>query len=880
MASVSPPRLGLALVRRLLPPHRRIEAEGDLIELWQLRRANGRRDLRLAFWRDAGSLIVHSRVAPSRTTRFNGGRDMLQDLRYTLRMIKRQPLFAGLVICTLTLGMAAAIAIFTVCDRVLMKPIPYPDPDRVLSVDDAGFDIVEGRIAVPVDIGSLHEFSSVGMWGSGGLNLGDEGTPLRVRAAGVSASFFPTMGVSPLRGRVFDPSDELANATVAVLGEDLWRGHFGADPGILGRAIRLNGRPFTILGVLPASATFPDDAEIWVPTYADRQIYGSAFKPRLVGRLAPGVRMDQASAAIARVSEDRRARESGSPAPNVTSLKDRLVGPVRPTLLFLAALVSVLLAATCANVASLVLARVRVRANEMMLRAALGASGARLARQVIVECIVFAGLGAVGGMALALGAMRTIAATVPEALLSGDVSIDIRLLVVCLVVVFVTALLFSLVPVLFSARAAVVLREGVTNTARLGWMRGTLVVIQIAAALVLLTGVSAAIGVVARLARVDLGFTNDQAAVFDLTLPRSRYADASSTSRVAGDLERAVAQLPSVTAVGLANLAPATTAIALGVPLTRADELPGSSRRADRVALIFDVTPGYFKALGIPLVAGRTFSADENRPSARVVMLAESAATLLWGSAQAAVGHQVRCPVTLHLPTAFKKGLLSGPSNDDVFEVVGVVRDVRLRGLTTNGSPQVYAPLAVAPPPGTIVLAVATSGDPATLFGPVQQQINGIDPDLPLYNRLLMRDLRGRFLAKQRLTLALAGAFGLVALALCAIAIYGVISQLVSQRTREIGIRLALGANPSRLQRGMVGSSLKLAAVGIAAGAGAAAGAARLIAGFVPDLDRPSLAAIALDAGLLVLVAVVAAWTPARRAAHVDPLQAVRGDVG
>jgi putative ABC transport system permease protein len=868
-----PPRLVLALVRHVLPRDRRQEAEGDLVELWRRRLAAGRTDLWRSFWRDAWSLIAPRRHPPFAARRSSaivtGVEALSQDLRFALRLLRRQPLFGALLIGTLTVGVTAAIAIFTLCDRVLFRPLPYPEPERVVSIAGQGFGMANGHPVVRKALADLPEFTSVALYGSGGLNLGDNATPLRVRAAGVTAGFFNALAVPARLGRTFDTSEELAASAVVVLGDNLWRTRFGSDPDVAGKTTRLNGRPYTILGVMPPGFGFPEEADLWAPLFTDAQMYGSAIASNYIARLGPGVSIAQARAAIDRMGRDRqRLQPDYSPPPtNVVSLQDRLVGRVRPTLLFLAGGVGLLLLATCANVAGLLLARLRVREHELLLRAALGASRGRLARQLLVECATVTIIGAAAGTGLAVLVLRGIAASVPNLSPAGALlTLDGRFLLVTAGVVMSGGVLFALAPVVSASRrrTAHVLRAGVTNTARMGWIRSGLVIGQVATALILLTATSAALSVVARLSRVDLGFDNDRAVVFELTIPQVRYDTAAAIVRVARDLDAALSRTPGVTAAGLSSLAPASHDLAIGSAIAREGQTIDKTSVSQRTTMRLSATPGYFRAMGIRLLAGRSFSDADNVPGARLVVLSERAAAHLWGSARAAVGRRI-------LVSTFVS------ADPQILEVIGVVNDVQLRGAETAEA-QMYFPFAADPPPGTLAVAVATTGDPALVMAAVQREIDTVDPDLPLYNRLLVSNIRARFLEKERFTLALTSGFGLVALALCAIGLYGVLTQIVMQQTREIGIRMALGAAPRRLLADVVGSGVRLALIGVAIGALGSGAAARVIGRFVPAVDAPSVRAIALDAVVLVLVAIVAAWMPARRASTIDPLIALRTD--
>jgi putative ABC transport system permease protein len=844
------PRLARLVIRCCVRKDRRRDVEGDLLELQALRRP---------FWRDVLALL------PLRWPSFSL---VGQDLRYAVRLIRRQPRFALLVAGTLALGVASSTAIFTVCDRLLLKPLPYPEPERLVKLEGVGFSFAGGHMAVSKAVATLPVFAGVGMYHPGGLNLGESSLPVRVRAAAASAGFFRAMNVPPLMGRWIDPSEDLALSKVAILSYDTWNTPFDARSDIVGREARLNSQAFVIIGVMPRGFSFPDDTQVWITPYSDRQLSGQAFAPRVLARLAPSISVAQARGALDRLDQERLARTPGlqlRPA-SVIPLHDAIAARSRPTLLFLAGVVGLLLLAACANVAGLLLSRLRTRERELQVRAALGASRGRLACQLVIECLVLTFAGGAAGFALAIWGLRVAAASAPAFAPGLDLtSIDVRVFGVGLAVMTASGLLFALGPAIAASRkpAAGALREGVTATGRSRRFRGGLAGAQVATALILLSATGAALSAIVRLSRVPVGFDNDRAVVFELTLPRAHYPDGAALVSVVDQLERRLRLVPGVVRVGSSNLAPGTSAIGIANslwPADIADPAPGTRQSA----LVMSATADYFRAMGIPLLAGRAFDATDTAGSPRVVIVSQTQARQLWPDGSSPIGRRVRSKQTM----------------DTTYEltVVGVVGDVRPRSVTASVGPQLYFPMAQYPPFGAVGVVIEAAAKPEQILSAARSALRDVDPELPPYNAMLVREIRAKFLATERLTFALTAAFALVALALSAIGLYGVLSQLVAQQGRELGIRMALGADRGRLRRTVVFSGLRIAAAGVLAGAFVTAVAARLVGQVVPGLDPPAIWAVAVEALLLLAIAMLAAWVPARRASAIDPLVALRSE--
>jgi putative ABC transport system permease protein len=877
-----PPTLWLSNVRALLPRHRREEIEGDLIETWSLTRRRGRLPAARAFWSHASSIVLRrhrlsaaSPVAPHERRSRVVLDQLRSDLRYSARLVRRRPGFAALTIATLALGIGASTAVFTIADRVLFRPLPYPDPARIVAPAPVTVGFAASVFIAPEFL-ALREFTAMGMYGSGGLNLGDQLSARRVRAAAVNSGFFEVLGVPPLAGRTFTTDDDRAQKVI-VLGFDLWRHAFAGDRTILERTIPVNDQPFRVIGIMPRGFSFPERSEVWLPPLADRQVTGAVYSPQVFARLARGVSSGQAVVALSRAVEARTAAHAGhhvvpfgvkprmTPAkpPTVTSLQVALSQGARPTLAMLVIIVAVLLVAACANVAGLLLSRLRTRERELLVRSALGANRLRLVQQLTIESIVIAAAGAVAGIALGFWAVRLFVAAVPtfvpDIVIGG---LDLRFFAIGGFVTLLCAGAFALGPAI-TASAAPASRivndaTGGSPSRRFG---GVLIVLQVAAALLLLAATSASTSAVLKLMRTDLGFSNDRAVVFDLTLPETRYRGASIGSFVEPLLER-LATLPGVVNVGAPNFALGSSRRMIAMPLwlEGAPEAASAPDGRQAFAIRLAASPRYFQAMGIPLVSGRFFTTADRKGAPPVVILSESAARRLKTNVADVIG----------------KRLALDPKTPA--EIVGVVGSVRLYGPTAQSTLEAYEPIAQSNQLSALTLAIDSTASTDTVVAAAKQSLAELDSSLPLYNIQQLGDVRATFVRTERVTAALSGLFALLALILSGIGLYGVLAQLVTQRTREIGIRMALGADRRQLQWSVVAAGLRLAIIGVIVGAIGAKLTFRAAARFVPQLEMPDSGSLAATAVLLLTVAAVAAWLPARRASAVDPVCALRAE--
>jgi predicted permease len=872
---------GSWLLHRRLPSRLADEADGDLRELWARRRSTGRRGLRRAYLSDLAGLVTRPRRAsspPPERRLSNGARavlgvmGMLHDIRYALRLMRRQPLFASLTIVTLALGIAASTGIFTTVDRLLLQPLPYPEPARLMAVDEAPYTFANDRMDVHPRVLSLGVFTGAGLYAEGGLNIDALEAPVRVGATLASPGFFQAMAVQPQLGHVYTPEEDVPGANaLAVISDGLWRRHFGADPEVLHRPLYVNQRAYRVVGVMPPGFTFPGRTDVWIPVFADRQATGDAFAPAVVARLSSGITREAAQAALARLDREQRERAGAPPPdpselPTVTPLQDQLTSAVRPTLLLLAASVGLVLLVSTTNVAGLLLARVSRRHPELVIRRALGGSRWRLTRLLCIEALTFAATAGLLGVACATLALRALPTLTTDRVSTVDLtSLDMRMLAIALGLSAVTGVLFGLVPGLAAASspAVHVMRGGQTATTgrRWRWFRNGMIVAQVAIALVLLSVTSVSIQTMRRLADIDLGFSGESVLGLEITLPMATYEGPAAVGAFADRAIERLAAVPGVTGAAATGRLPGDRSVGVGLALARPDENRPAGAPSRFATQLF-ASPDYFRVLGIPLIAGRAFTSADDRDAPPVAILSESAVRLLWPEGVNPVSRRITLDGRM--------------ASNRTFEVVGIAADVLLRGPNEEARPQFYRPIGQTAPFGFVSFAVQTAIEPQAVVPAIRAAVASIDPTLPVYNVQLMGDVASRFLASHRLAMTLMGAFALMTLVLAAVGLYGVLAQFVAQRTRELGIRMALGADPGRLRRGVVWLGLRLAVAGAVIGAFATGIAARLIAAFVPSLDPLTWTAIALDAGVLLTVALLAAWMPARRAAGVDVVTVLR----
>jgi len=802
---------------------------------------------------------------------------LVTDLRFALRILRRQPGFAVTAILTLSLGVGATTAVFTVVDGVLLRPLPYRDPDSLVQLMHGR----NGRLSftysppnyrdVTVESGAFSAAAAISPSSANVTGLAD---PQLVDGANVTTSFFGVLGVAPRLGRALvDADGENGGANVVVVGDGLWRRLLGARPDVVGTTLRMDGQPFTIVGVAPPDLRIPGGAEYWRPlVFTPRDLAPQARGAQYVGaiaRLKPGIDLAAARSAMAIVA-DRLSRDF--PLTNkdrvltAIPLQERIVRGIRPALLILLGAVSLVLLVACVNVANLLLARANGRAREVAVRAALGAGRRRLVQQFLAESAVLGAMGGAGGLLVAVWATRGLIALGPSSIPRlGEIGVDWRVLLFTVVVAIGTSVVFGLVPAMAATGGAVartILSAGrgtVGHTARL---RKTLVVCERALSVMLLVGAGLLVRSYQRIASVDPGFAPDHILTFTIALPSQSYKTPADTQRFFGDLLTRLRARPGVEAA----------AGVFGLPLD--DNFTASSsflRRGEADAVdspsagMRIVTTDYFRAMKIPLRAGRLFTGADTDSSPEVVVINEESARRFWPGKNP-IGE------TIHLGVRLVSGIRSGQKT-----IVGIVGDVKFGGLDTTAPPEVYLPYTQHPV-DSLTIAVRTGGDPRAFIPLARGDVAAIDRDLPLAAVRTMDEVVGRSIAERRFTMLLLASFAAVAVLLAAIVVYGVLAYVVSQRTQEIGVRLAIGAAPTDVVRLFLREGVALALVGLLVGLGGAAAAGRLLAVLLFGVSARDPLTFASVAAALALVAVLASYLPARRAARVDPMTALRED--
>lgn len=828
---------------------------------------------------------------------------LMKDIRYGFRTLLKSPGFTFISVLVLALGIGANTAIFSVINAVLLSALPFKEPDRLVLI--WGSKPQQGRAQVPFSLPNFNDVQSqtktleaMSAWTLGRFNLTDgEGAttvePEQVQYALVSSNFFSTLGVSVKIGRAFRPDEEQPGQSRAVIiSHSLWARRFNSDPNVLGKTITLDGQAYEVAGVLPADFTFlsfPKATEVWLPfgldSFRDRKYARAVGSLGVIGRMKPGVGLAEAQAeldTIARRLEEQYPNFNKGWSVRAVPLHEQVTKSWRTALLVLFGAVGFVLLIACANVANLQLARVAARQKEIAIRAALGAGRLRIVRQLLTENILLATLGGSLGLLFALWGVDLLASfpyTTPSLFVPYDITreqigIDARVLLFTVAVSVLTGVIFGLIPAFQASRTD--LNEALKETgSRAGGgmrsgARSSLVVAEIAISLMLLVGAGLMIKSFLRLQRVDPGFKPDNVLTMDINLPQTKYRENEQINLFYRELIERVRALPGVTSVGAGEYLPlsgfdSTTGIFIdGRPLPA----PGESQEAHNR----NVTPDYFNALGISLRAGRFFTERDNGDSPKVAIINETMAQRYWPR-ENPIGKRVALnfeAMKFHPDRAPDLDIPSG-----MREIVGVVADVRHTGLMTAPVPEMYVPFEQRPI-RDMTLVVRASGDPLALTGAVRQQVLSTDPDQPVANITTMAQLLSASVAQPRFNFMLLTVFACVALALAAVGIYGVISYSVAQRTREIGIRMALGAQASDVLRLVLGQGFRLILLGLALGLLAALALTRVLAGLlfeVKPTDPLTYGAIAL---LLAGVAALACYVPARRAAKVDPMVALR----
>lgn len=806
--------------------------------------------------------------------------ELRQDAVFAWRQLRKAPAFSLIAVFTLALGIGATTAIFSLLHTVVLRPLPFPQPERIVylwSIDRGD----DHRSVAPGNFFTFRRdaksFERLATYTGASFNLTGGGLPERLVGARVSAGYFDVFGVKPALGSAFgEAEDRPGREQVVVLSHRLWRERFDSDPDVLGRSIRLNGKLYEVTGVMPASFELrSSDPRLWVPIALgpeEEANYGYSYL-HVLGRLRPGVSLAAAEAEVAAIAKRLQTvdpRSNANKGAHLESFQEGLLASSTRLYLILLGAVGCVLLIACVNVANLLLARSGARAREIAIRSALGAGRGRIVRQLLTESLVLALAGAAAGLAMAYGGVRFLVAISPARVPRiAEAGLDGPVLAFALAVGVASSFVFGLVPALRTARPDLqgMLKEGGRSLgSRRDWVRTGLMVTEVALALVLLVGAGLLIRSALRLQQVAVGFDPAGVLTAQLSLPRGDYPKSSRLVQVLRrvvDEAGAVAGAESAALTSIVPLSRYNTSSSLeieGKPLSGEEQIEGNTRQ---------VSSGYFRTLGIPL-KGRDFTGGDRPGAPRVAIVNETLARRAWPG-EDAIGKRF---------SYWTEG--EGEEERPAWHVVvGVAGDVRQQELTEDARPELYVPVAQASEDlwgdrdVSMAVVVRTAGDPAALAAPVRQAVLRVDPRLPVYDVATMEQIRATWMATTRFNMLLLTTLGAIGLVLAVVGIYGVIAYFVSQRTQEIGLRMALGATEKRVLAMVTYQALRPVLAGLAVGLAGAAAVTRVLSSLLYGVTATDPATFAGVLVVLAVAALLASWIPARRAARVDPSRAL-----
>jgi predicted permease len=807
---------------------------------------------------------------------------LLKELRYGIRGLLKHPGFTAIAVLTLALGIGANTAVFSVVNAVLLRPLPYSDPARLVTIWEESPE--REMFQMPVSLANQRDwvdqnttFEQIAAYTFAELNLTGAGEPARLLTVRSSANLFSLVGAQPVLGRGFLPEEDKEGANrVVVLSNGVWRSRFGSNPEVIGRSLTLNNQSHTVVGVMPAGVQFPvgfgymgkvlnDPVDLYVPI-APRanELRRGNYSFFAIGRLKPGVSIEQARADMTTIEsrlEQQYPEGNTGIGVSLVPTYEQTVKEIRPALLVLLGAVGFLLLIACANIANLMLARTASREKEIAIRTALGASRLHVLRLLLVESLLLSLAGGLLGLLLALWGTDALIALAPDSIPRlNEVGIDVRVFSFTLAIALMTGIIFGLIPALQSAKPDLneALKEGTRgSTGGVGGRRtrSALVAVEVALSLVLLIGAGLMIKSFVRLQQMSLGFNPDNLLTANLTLSRTKYADDHQRQAFFKDALQRLQSLPGVQAVAATTALPLTLSIS-GTDF-RIEGRPEPAEGQEPMTNTSGVSPDYFRALGVPVLKGREFTHRDTSDAPLVAVINNDLAQVYFPNED---------------PLGKRNTLTDGES---WVSIVGVAGDVKRLGLDTNVKPEVYLPYFQAASP-SMSLVVRSNLDPSSLATAMKSQVQMIDKDLPLDETKTMEELLAESNSGRRFNMLLLSLFAGVALLLAIVGIYGVMSYTVAQRTKEIGIRVAIGAQASDVFRMVIGHGMMLALIGIVFGLVAAYGVTRLMTSMlfgVEPTDPTTFVGIAL---LLAVVAFVACYIPGRRATKVDPLVALR----
>jgi putative ABC transport system permease protein len=806
---------------------------------------------------------------------------ILQDLKFALRMLRKNPGFAIVAVLTLALGMGANSAIFSVVNAVLLQPLPYQAPGRLLFLSGLNREI--GTVGVSMSFTKFtqireqgHTLDGTVAFYSTTMTLATQREPEAVTANRVSGDFFKILGISSIRGRDFLPGEEaLGAADVALLSDGFWHSHFAGEPGALGRSLTLDGRPVTIVGILPPSFRFPlqfPEPDVWLPRVSDptflrpEQVRSGAGYLSLVARLRPGESLASARAELDTIDARYRNQFTGfvdseKIGVSAVPLEESLVGPLRPGFAVLLAAVGFLLLIACANVANLLLARATSREREMALRKALGASPGRLVRQLLSESLLLSLLGGLLGVSLAAGILPALRAFSPGSVPRlEETRLDAPVLLFSVLLSLVTGILFGLAPALQASAGNLheTLKEGargMSEGGHRGKLRALLVVAEMGVALVLMTGAGLLMQSFSRLMKVNPGFSSDHLMTFLLNLPPNRYEQPDMQRQFYRQLLEQTKFVPRVESAALTNFLPLAGPTRFVFFCPEGTVCQGIGK--DPLINMRQVSTGYFETVRTPILQGRVFTEQDTATSPPVVVVNQTVADRYWPRQN---------PIGKHL--ANSRDMIQR-------EVIGVVADVKFNALNVANSEEMYLPLEQLPW-ATTTLIVRSQGSSEALTSAIRAKIAELDPNLPISSVASMESIVASSVAQPRVLSQFAGIFAGFALLLAAIGIYGVMAYSVSMRRQEMGIRMSLGAESRDIVKLIVGQGMRLALLGVTIGVATSLALTRLISTLLFGVSATDPLAFLLAAAVLVTTALAACYLPARRATRVDPIVVLR----
>lgn len=798
---------------------------------------------------------------------------MFSDLRYAVRQLIKNPGFAAVAILTLALGIGACTAIFSVVNGVLLQPLDYPQPDRIVVIRETNLPAFpEFAVSPPNYLDwekQTESYTCLAAYSGSEINLTGEGEPQRLIGVEGTAHYFDVYGIQPVLGRWFVPEEDAPGKDhVVVLSHPFWQRVFGGERKVIGRSIQLNGEPYTVIGIAPPGFGQASKVDTWTPMgFKPDETNGDArggHYLNVIGRLRPGVTVAKAraelevlAAQLARQYPDSNKGWGVVMAP----MLDYAVRDVRAILYTLLGAVGCVLLIACANIANLLLARATARHRELAIRTALGASRLRLVRQLLTESVILALAGGAAGILLACWGLDLLLALAPSTLpRTGDIHLDGTVLVFALVLSALTGVVFGVAPALLAAHTDV--QEGLKQGARgstdaRGRLRGALVVIEVAFALVLL----GAAGLLARsfmqLTHVDPGFAPENATAMRLALPEKKYEKPEQQLAFSNAVLARLRALPGVEAVGLTHSLPLLSDWVLGFKIAGRPEVPPGDMPSTNY---YSVTPDYFRAMGIRLVRGRVFNEHDDARAPRVAIINETLARQFFPN-EDPLGKQIL--------------ITQGP---DVWrQIVGIVADIKQYGVDKETTGQSYEPFAQAPF-HSLNFVLRTKGSSASLAGALRPAVYAVDKDQPIGTIQPLEEILGATIAKQRFAMLLLLVFSSVALIIAAVGIYGVMAYSVVQRTGEFGIRMALGAQRSDVLRLVLSSAGKLVGLGLLLGLGATFVTSRVMGSLLFQTNAHDPLTFGLTTFLLASVALAACFLPARRATRVNPIEALRAE--